>query len=349
MISAYYFLYGTLGVLLAAYIPGIIAAEKEHRFSVWYIYGVLLLPVAIVHSLLLKKPTHLINVFTHDKNDPLKRKKQSYALIPREKRKFYFSPKHIYIVFFSKLLFGAFVAFSVFAVFRTLVYGTESLRRACAVFAILFAVMLAIVELCRYSRLPLIADEITKRALIIISYSIVCSLPFYLLKVFVADVFFTQRYANLAGFLLSMASSILFVVLLLKRERVYYSFFSRFSEYCLLSMCAYAMYAAISLVWMSVTNFRDLVYLLSMPAQLFNMNYISEIKVLERLPYIYSSALVHLIIEGILFISGLLCRGFKRKEMEFRIEYRSKAFRMSRKRVLRRHIPKIEKVRVKNI
>ena len=114
-------------------------------------------------------------------------------------------------------------------------------------------------------------------------------------------------------------------------------------------MCAYAMYAAISLVWMSVTNFRDLVYLLSMPAQLFNMNYISEIKVLERLPYIYSSALVHLIIEGILFISGLLCRGFKRKEMEFRIEYRSKAFRMSRKRVLRRHIPKIEKVRVKNI
>jgi len=347
LISAYYFLYGTLAVLLAAYIPGIIAAEKEHRFSVWYIYGVVLLPVAIIHSLLLKKPTHLINVFTHDKNNPLKRKKKTYASLPREKRRLYFSPKHIYAVFFSKLLFGAFVAFSVFAIFRTLVHGTESLRRACVIFAILFAVLLAVVELCRYSRFPLIADEITKRALIIISFSIACSLPFYLLKTFIADVFFTERFANLAGFLLSMFSSVLFVVLLLRRERVYYSFFGRFSEYCILNMCAYAMYAAISLVWMSVTDFRDLVYLVSMPAQLFNMNYISEIKALERLPYIYSSALIHLIIEGIIFVSGLLCLGFKKKEMAFRVEYRSKAFRMSRKRVLRRHIPKIEKVKIK--
>lgn len=343
MFSAYYFLYGTLALLLIAYIPAMIAAGKEKSFTKWYAYGVLLLPVAFIHSLLLKKPQHRVKIFTHDEKNPTKRTKKSYPLVPKAKKEISISPKYLYMVFFSKFIFGVFVAFSVFAIFRTIVHGTDTLMQACAVFAILFSVMLSIVELSRLSKFPHIADEITKRALIMIACSVVCSLPLYLLKTYVAEAVFPDKYADFVKFIFVLTSFGVFIALILRRQRIFYSAFSHFRDYTILSMCAYAIFAAISLVWMSSADNRELIYAAAMPTQVFNMEYLSDTKVIGNLSYIYSSAALHLLVEGIIFVSGLLCRGFKRKEMEYRVEYRSQAFRMSRKRILRRHILRINK------
>lgn len=336
--SAYYYAYGTLGVLLMAFIPGIIAAEKEHRFSRWYLYGILLFPVAFIHSLLLKKPIHKINVITHDKKNPAKRKVSSYRTVPAEKKQIVISPKYLYMVFFSKLIFGGFVALSVFAVFRTFVQGTESLRLACSAFAVAFSVLLSVVEICRYSRLPLIADEITKRALITIFYSIICSLPVFLIEKLILDNIIPANYQDFIRFICIVLSFAIFTALLLKKQQFYYSVFSRFTDYCLLSVFAYAIFAAISLIWMSISGINHLIYAVAMPTQIFNMEYFSDVEIIENLSYIYSSALVHLCIALLLIFSGLMCKRYKRSEIEARIEYRSKAFRMSRKRILRRHI-----------
>lgn len=340
--SAYYLAYGTLAVLLAAFIPGIIAAGKEHRFSRWYIYGTFLLPVAFVHSLLLRKPIHIINVITHDKGNPTKRKKKSYHALPAEKKEITISPKYIYMVFFSKLIFGAFVALSVFAMFRTFVQSTESLRRACLVFAFLFSVMLSIVELCRFSRFPYIADEITKRALITVMISVVSSLPIFLIKKFILDNIVPENYSDFVRFVCTMVSFVIFIVLLMRKQQLYYSVFARFSDYCMLSIFAYAIFAAISLIWMSITDIRHLIYAMAMPIQIFNMEYFDGVEIIGKLSYIYSTAFVHLCIVVFLLFSGLMCKKYKRKELEARIEYRSKAFRMSRKRILRRHIRKLD-------
>lgn len=340
--SAYRLAYGTLAVLLAAFIPGIIAAGKEHRFSRWYIYGFFLPLVAFVHSLLLKKPIHKINVITHDKENPTKRKRKSYRAVPAEKKKITISPKYIYMVFFSKLIFGAFVALSVFAVFRTFVQGTESLRMACFVFAFFFSVMLSIVELCRFSRFPHIADEITKRALVTVMISVVSSLPIYLIKKFVLDSIVPQNYSDFVRFVCTIVSFVIFIALLMRKQQLYYSVFARFSDYCMLSIFAYAIFAAISLIWMSISEISRLIYAVAMPMQIFNMGYFKGVEIIGKLSYIYSTAFVHLCIVVFLLFSGLMCKKYKRRELEARIEYRSKAFRMSRKRILRRHIRKLD-------
>ncbi len=347
MLSAYHFAYLTLAILLAAFVPAMIAAGKEHRFSRWYVYGVVLLPFAFVHSLIQKKPEHKINIYIHDKKDPTRRRKKTYRAVPAEKKNIVISPRHLYAVFFSKLVFGAFVALSVFAAFRTFVHGTDSLRTACVIFAILFSAMLSIVELCRFSRLPIIADEITKRALILVWISVVCSFPMYLLKNHVFDNIFPVKYGDFTMFLCTVASFAIFLALILRKQRMYYAFFNRFSDYCVLSMCAYAIFAAISLICMSISDIRSFIYAVAMPVQIFNLDYLSGVDVIEKMPYIYSSALIHLFIELMILFSGLLCRGFKKKELEYRIEYRSKAFRMSRKKILRRHIPNMDSARVK--
>lgn len=338
--SAYSFAYGTLLVLLAAFIPGIIAAGKEYRFSRWYIYGFFLLPVAFVHSLLLKKPIHKINVITHDKKNPTKRKKKSYRAVPSEKKKITISPKYLYMVFFSKLIFGAFVALSVFAIFRAFVQGTDSLKLACAVFAVVFSVMLSIVELCRFSRFPRMADEITKRALITVLISIISSLPIYVIKKFILDNIVPENYLDFVRFVCTVVSFVIFIVLLMRKQQLYYSVFARFSDYCMLSIFAYAIFTAISLIWMSISEISRLIYAVAMPMQIFNMGYFEGVEIIGKLSYIYSTAFVHLCIVVFLLFSGLMCKKYKRKELEARIEYRSKAFRMSRKRILRRHIRK---------
>ncbi len=340
--SAYYYAYGTLLVLLAAFIPGIIAAGKEHRFSRWYVYGLFLLPVAFVHSLILKKPIHIINVITHDKENPTKRKRKSYRAVPAEKKKITISPKYLYMVFFSKLIFGAFVALSVFAIFRAFVLSTDSLKLACTIFAVIFSVLLSIVELCRFSRLPHMADEITKRALITVMISVFASLPIYLIKKFVLDNIVPQNYSDFVRFVCTIVSFVIFIALLMRKQQLYYSVFARFSDYCMLSIFAYAIFAAISLIWMSISEISRLIYAVAMPMQIFNMGYFEGVEIIGKLSYIYSTAFVHLCIVVFLLFSGLMCKRYKRKELEARIEYRSKAFRMSRKRILRRHIRKLD-------
>ncbi len=345
--SKYYIAYITLAVLLAGFIPAIIASGKERRFSKWYIYGVILLPVALIHSFLLKKPEQRINIYIHNKENPTRRQKKVYRAVPREKRKITVSPKYIYMVFVTKLIFGAFVALSVFAVIRTFVHGTESLKTACIIFAILFAILLSVVELCRFSRFPVIADEITKRALIMVSFSVVCSLPMHLLKVYVLDNILPERYDDFTMFICTLTSLAVFLSLVLRKQGLYYTFFNKFFDYCVLSLCAYVIFAAITLILMSISDVRGLVYAVAMPVQLFNLKYFSGVEVIEKLPYIYSSALVHTGIVMILLVSGLWCRNIKSKELEYRVEYRSKAYRMSRKRILRRHIPNMDVTGVK--
>lgn len=340
--SAYNFAYGTLLVLLAAFIPGIIAAGKEYRFSKWYIYGFFLLPVAVVHSLILKKPIHIINVITHDKENPTKRKKKPYRAVPAEKKKITISPKYIYMVFFSKLIFGAFVALSVFALFRAFVQGTDSLKLTCMIFAVVFSVLLSIVELCRFSSFPRMADEITKRALITVLISVVSSLPIYVIKKFVLDNIVPESHSDFVRFVCAVVSFVIFIALLMRKQQLYYSVFARFSDYCMLSVFAYAIFAAISLIWMSISEISRLIYAVAMPMQIFNMGYFEGVEIIAKLSYIYSSAFVHLCIVVFLLFSGLMCKKYKRKELEARIEYRSRAFRMSRKRILRRHIRKLD-------
>lgn len=337
--STYYIIYATMGLLLAAFIPGIIAAGKEHRFSVWYVYGIFLFPAAFIHSIFLKKPKHRVNILIHNKENPTKRKIKSYFLVPVEKKKITISPKYIYMVFFSKLIFGAFVAISVFAIFRTLVRGTQTLMQVCLVFAILFSVLLSVVELCRYSRFPHIADEITKRALITLMFSVLSSLPVYLIKIFLLDNVIPENRLNFMTSICILLSLVMFIILLTRKQHLYYSVFNRFSDYCMLSLYAYAIYAAITLILMSMPSVGNLTQAVAMPAQILNIEYFSDVSFVGKLSFIYSSAFVHLCIAVLLFLSGLVCRVNKRKELEARIEYRSKAFRMSRKSILRRHIP----------
>lgn len=46
-----------LSLLVLAYIPAIVAAYKNRRFSRWYIYALVLFPVALFHSFSLKTAT----------------------------------------------------------------------------------------------------------------------------------------------------------------------------------------------------------------------------------------------------------------------------------------------------
>lgn len=316
-----------------------IAAYKNRRFSGWYIYGVVLFPVAFLHSLMLKKPVYRINVYSYDSDIPTKRTKTVYKAITAERKTLTFYPRYLLAVFASKLIFGAFSALVFFAIFRVFTNDTMTLRFMCCLFAVLFSLFLSITQLCGFSRSPLLADEITKRAIMICGASLISSFPLYLLKLLILDniVF---KYSEFMMFICTVASFVLFIILLLRIQSYYYSIFYKFSDYCILSMCAYAIFAAITLIWMSVSDIRNFIYFIAMPMQIFNLEYLSGVKYIENISYIYSSAFVHLFVEIVILFSGLLCRSYKRKEFMYRVEYRSKAFNISRKRVLRRHIPK---------
>lgn len=335
-------LYTSLCVLLGAFFPAMVAAKRERSFSKWYVYSVLLFPVALIHSFLLKNPYHYVNVFFHDKENPSKIKKKSFQTVPTEQKKVLVTPSYIYKVFFSKLLFGAFVGVVFFALARAFVYDTETLRVACVLFAILFSVFLSAVELCRFSRFPMIADEITKRALIFCAVSICCSFPIILLKILLLDNIVPEKHMGAVMFLCMILSFGAFLFLLFRVQRIFYSVFNKFSDYCLISIASYGIFAACSLIWLSISGLQKYIYLFAMPMQIFNTQYLSGVEYIEKLTYIYSSALVHLFIAVVLLLSGLLCRRYKKKEFEFRVEYRSKAFRMSRKPILRRHVPNLQ-------
>jgi len=56
-------------------------------------------------------------------------------------------------------------------------------------------------------------------------------------------------------------------------------------------MCAYAMVAALALVFMA-SNFREIIYAVAMPSQMFNVAYLSDVKVISKLSYIYFSTII---------------------------------------------------------
>lgn len=336
-----------LVLIIVAFIPAIIAACKDLRFSKWYIYSFFLFPIALVHSLIIKKAqfVNTIGIYTADEKNPSGRKKKVYKALPIGEQNRKVSPVYICVVFFSKMIFSAFVALSFFALFRVLNSDIVFLRIVCTNFAIALSVLLSIVQICGFSRFPVIADEITKRAIIMLFFSVLCSLPFYLIKEFALASF--EKYSDFLTFLCAALSMIAFVLLLLRRQRLYYSVFSKFSDYCIISLFSYAIYAAISLILLSMAFVRPYINMVAMPMQVLSLDNLGEIsKALPDLSHIYSSAIAHLAVELILLLSGLLCRDFKRKELEARVEYRTNAFRISRKRILRRHIPNMDAVRI---
>lgn len=338
----YYIVYASLCVLLWAFFPAMVAAKRERSFSKWYVYSVLLFPVALIHSFLLEKPRHYVNVFFHDKENPSKIKKKTFRTVPTEQKKVLVTPSYIYKVFFSKLLFGAFVGIVFFALARAFVYDTETLRVSCILFAVLFSAFLSAVELCRFSRFPMIADEITKRALIFSGVSACCSFPIILLEILLLDNIVAEKHIPAVMFLCMILSFGAFLILLFRVQRIFYSVFNKFSDYCLISIASYGIFAACSLIWLSISGLQKYIYLFAMPMEIFSIEYLSGVGYIENLSHIYSSAVVHLFVAVMLLLSGLLCRRYKRKEFEFRVEYRTKAFRMSRKPILRRHIPNLQ-------
>ncbi len=343
----YIFAMMVLVLIVAAFVPAIIAACKNLRFTKWYVYSLFLFPIALIHSLCLKKTgfVHKIAVYRTDVKKA-QRTKTVYKTLSVENHKRMVSPVFICAVFFSKLIFGAFVALSFFALFRTLNSDITFLRSACVNFAILFSLMLSIVQICGFSRLPILADEITKRALIFLFYSFICSLPLYLIKEFILDKVLV-KYSDFFTFLCAALAMVSFMILLLRRQRVYYGVFSRFSDYCLISMASYVIYAAITLILLSIDVVRPYVNMVAMPMQVLSLENLGEISTyIPDLSYIYSSAFAHFFVVVIIFLSGLMCRDFKKKEFAARVEYRTNAFRMSRKRILRRHIPSMEKTNI---
>ncbi len=336
-----------LALTILAFIPAIIAACKDLHFTKWYIYSFFLFPIALVHSLVIKKSqfVHTIGVFTEDKKNPSGRAKKVYKALSFGEQSREVSPVYICVVFLSKMIFSAFVALAFFALFRVLNSDIAFLRTVCTNFAIAFAIMLSIVQICGFSRVPVIADEITKRAIVMLFFSILCSLPFYLIKKFLLAPF--EKYSDFLTFLCAALSMISFVLILLSRQRIYYSAFSRFTDYCTLSLLSYSIYAAISLILLSMDFVRPYVNMVAMPMQVLSLDNLGEIAdALPDLSYIYSSALAHFAVALIILLSGLLCRDYKRKELEARVEYRTNAFRMSRKRILRRHISNMDAAKI---
>lgn len=332
-----------LVLIIVAFIPAIIAACKDLRFSKWYVYSFFLFPIALVHSLVIKKPQVVptIAVFYPDEKSPSGRKRKVYKLVSIKNHSRKISPIYICAVFLTKLIFGAFTGLSFFALFRVLNGDIKFLSGTCLNFAIAFSIMLSIVQICGFSRFPVIADEITKRAIIFLFFSVLCSFPLYFIEKNALASF--DKYKDFFTFLCAAVSMIAFVLVLLRRQRVYYRIFSKFSDYCVLSMAAYVIYAAIALILLSLDGVRHYINMIAMPMQVLSFDNLGEIaKAIPDLSYIYSSAVAHLMVELIILLSGVLCRDFKRKEFEARVEYRTKAFRMSRKRILRRRIPNME-------
>ena len=112
-----------LSLIVLGFIPAMIASGKGYRFPGWYVYGVILFPVALIHSLLVKKPVFLMNVYSF--TDDGKRKKKSYrAKINKTERQITF--KYICMVFFAKLIFSILAGIVVYAIIRTYNINTMS-------------------------------------------------------------------------------------------------------------------------------------------------------------------------------------------------------------------------------
>lgn len=323
-------------LILVAFIPAMIAAHKSFSFKRWYFYGLLLFPVALIHSIVVQPPVRIITVYSSGKDRT--RKKKSYRAVPvkKEKRK-----KHtlmtVLMVFATKLIFGAFVAFSSFALSRTYIADGALLRITCVVFAFLVSIAMTVTELMRFSRGPVIADEMSKRALVITAFSVVVSAIMSAVKILItANV---SRHHEFFRFLCTLVAFIVFVYLIINMQRGYYRRFSRFTDYCMITVGAYVMYAAVMLVMLSmIKEWRFIVYSASMPMQLFNFSYFSDIKYIDNMSAIYAAASVHAVIIVLILLSGWQCCNYKKREFAYRVEYRTKAFRMSRRPVLRRHI-----------
>lgn len=343
--AGYFFSCFVLLIFLLAFIPAMIAASKKRRFTGWYVYSLFLLPVALAHSLTLKRPRHFIKVYRFSGDTPTKRLKKIYAAYTQNTKK-RLSFRYVCMVFLSKLLFSALFSVVLFALFRTFTKDTILLRATFIMFAVVFSALFSTAEILGISKLPLIADEITKRALEIVLVCIFCSAPLYLIKVFVLDAII-PLYGDFSLFICTVISLVLFVYILLSRQSRYYAFFNKFFDYCTISLLAYTVFAAASLTFMSVVKSFDLHFAFVMPVQGFNLGYLSGVHIIKGLSHIYSAAFMHLFFIIILVISGFLCRNFKRKEILARIEYRSRAFNMTQRKILRRHIPKPKTASVK--
>lgn len=331
--------YAVLYLLLLAFIPAIMAAVKKRSFSRWYVYGVLLFPTAVVHAVLLKKPVDCIGVYVSDDKSPSGRKRRQYRILSRAQKKKTPTVSYMCLVFVSKLVFGAFTGLVLFALFRTFQRDTYELRASCVIFSIVFSMLLSGVELFGLSRVPMIADEITKRAFLTAGMSIICSLPLFVVKTLILDNLL-PAYSTPWMFVCMCIALVAFLWMLLSVQSYYYSVFYKFFDYCVLSLAGYVIFSAVTLICMSLGKIGRIVYLTALPLQLFNTGYLAGIDYIENLSYIYSAAIVHLIVAVVIFVSGLSCRNYKRKELARRIEYRTQAFRISQRRVLRRHIPK---------
>ncbi len=326
-----------LALIILAFIPAMVASQKNRPFVRWYVYGILLFPAALIHSILIKKPIRLINIYssTEDRS----RKIKTYKALPIKKNNRKLSFSYVVMVFFAKLLFGMLVAFMAFAIIRTYTPDSLTLRWTAVCFAGILAAMLSVTEIFGFSRVPYIADEMTKRSLEMLAFSVIVSAVMSGVKILITSN--VESHLEFYRFLCTAIAFVLFCVLLFNMQRRYYRIFYGFFDYCMISVGSYIMYAAVTLV--SVTLFgkgKVIMYALSMPMQMFNFSYFSNVSYIDSLPLVYSAALVHAIVVLLLLLSGLQCLAYRKKELAFRVEYRSKAFRMTRRQALRRHIPK---------
>ena len=324
-----------LGLILLGYIPAMIASAKNHPFFRWYIFGVIIFPVALIYSICLKKPVRVINVLSSKNSGGRKKKTYRKVSVKKETK---VSVGYVLTVLLTKAIFGAFLGLAAFALTRTFTPDTERLRAVCIIFSAVHTVLMSVTEICGFSRFPLMADEITKRAIQIFVISVISSVPMFLLSYLITtNILFHTQFVR---FLFTFLSFGLFLTLLFKLQGGYYGRFSRFFDYCILSVFSYIVFSATTLVWISLTRFREIVYAVSMHMQLFNFTYFSSVEYIDKMSYIYLGAITHLIVVSLLFLSGLRCMAYRKKELAFKIEYRTKAFRISHKPALYRHIPK---------
>ncbi len=323
-----------MALILAAFIPAMIAAKKGGNFVKWYIFGAFLFPVALVGAICIRKPVKVINVRKVISGEMKKKRYRKYVA----KNKKRISVDYVVAVFLAKLIFSAFTGFMLFALSRTFTHDTLQLRITVITFSVVFAFFLSVTEICGFSRIPIIGDEVTKRALMMIAVSIIASLPMFVIKTVVAPYLPVHR--DFFGFICTVIAFGIFIILISKMQRRYYGFFAGFFDYCILSVFSYIVYTAFVLVLLSLGSImRRVASAVAMHLQLFNFSYFENAVYIDKLPSIYIPAIVSAFVVLMILVSGLLCRKYKRKELAYRVEYRTKAFRMTRKRVLRRHIP----------
>lgn len=325
-----------LGLILIAFVPAIIASHKNYSFTAWYFYGVIFFPIALAEAIKLKKPVRKINVLMS--GEGRNRKKKTYLKAYRKKER-YISFPFILAVFVTKLFFGLFIGLAAYALARMFFNDSPILRGIYISFSLIYAMLLSYTQICEVSTFPVLADEITKRALLIIAISAAASLPMFLLKnIITVNVSDNREFIR---FICTLSAFVIFMALVFRMQRRYYGLFAKFFDYAGISMFAYVFYASVMLVAMSLSKgFRVVANALAMQLQLFNFKYFENIGYIGNLPSIYAAAAVHFVVLLLLAVSGWQCCKYKKKELEYRIEYRTKAFRMSRKRVLRRHVSK---------